>query len=1286
MQSLAELLGASFSAENVLRVTAGEDPAAGLFHVDEGAAGQDLSQDGYHAAAIASVDETRGEVTLLLAGGGGLSREVACAVVASDADTLLLRYQDAASGEARYLSLRSPADAGQGQYALATGIAAYAAPAPVWIVAGDSGEALTGGAGLDMLVGGAGDDILDGGAWSDVLLGGAGNDTYVVDSLLDQVVETAADGTDAGGEDTVEAGVSYTLSEFVETLMLTGERAIDGTGNALDNLIVGNGAANLLDGGAGADSLMGGAGDDTYVVDDAGDRVYETMGAGGGMDTVRAGVSFTLGSNIEALVLTGTAAIDGAGNALNNSLTGNAAANLLNGRAGADLMAGGAGDDIYVVDNAGDRVSETAADGTDAGGVDTVQSGVSFALGQHVESLVLTGTAAVNGTGNALDNSLTGNGAANLLDGGAGADVMAGGAGNDTYVVDNIGDRVGEATAAGLDAGGVDTVRSGLSYSLGAYVENLTLTGTAATDGTGNALNNTLTGNGAANLLDGGAGADTLLGGGGDDTYIVETAGDRVSETTAGGGDAGGRDTVRASVSFTLGAFVEILTLTGTAAIDATGNALDNMLNGNGAANILDGGAGADVMAGGAGDDTYVIDSLGDQVQEAAADGTDAGGYDTVRAGVSFTLGSHVENLTLTGTAAISGTGNSLRNRLTGNGAANVLDGGWGRDILDGGAGDDVLIGGAGEDVYIVDSLGDRVQETTTAGGDIDAGGYFDRVETGISYTLGRYVEDLTLTGAAAIDGTGNELSNRLTGNGAANILSGGDGNDTLDGGAGDDILLGGAGSDTYRVDSIGDQVCETTAPGSGIDAGGDYDQVESSVSWTLGDLIENLRLTGTAAINGTGNAKRNFMLGNGAANVLIGGAGGDGIDGRGGADIMLGGEGGDNYSVDDAGDVVCEATVLGGDIDAGGDDTVRATVSFTMGRFIEDLYLDGTGAIDGIGNELNNYIYGNAAANLIDGGGGNDILFGGGGADIMRGGSGDDTYRVDSEGVRTTEATAPGGGDAGGQDVVVSSASIAIGDYIEVLFLTGEEAIDGTGNAQDNSIMGNDAANVLGGGAGDDYLTGGMGDDLLFGGAGNDSYQVETAGDRVCEATSLTSGIDAGGIDIVRSGVSFTLGDFIENLTLNGWGNNGTGNALDNRLEGNAGANILDGGAGNDTIRGWGGGDTLTGGAGADVFVFYSNDVNARITDFSAAEGDRLRMNSGSFGGITGLTTGAEGNFVMGAGAQWATTQSQRFLFDTTTGSLRYDADGSGGYYASVTVATLTPNSGFSAASIVFA
>ena len=646
----------------------------------------------------------------------------------------------------------------------------YRLAAPTMSGGGSSiGGTLLGGAGNDTLTGGNGADQLDGGIGNDAMAGGTGDDTYVVDSLGDAITEAAT-----GGTDTVRTDITLTLAANVENLVLVEGFAIDGTGNSGNNTLTGNSANNVLtgeagndvlDGGLGDDTLVGGTGDDTYAID-SGDTIVEL--AGEGTDTVRVGATYTLANDLENLVLTGGAALNGTGNELANVLTGNSAANVLDGGAGNDTLVGGAGNDTYIVDSTADVVTEVAAEGTD-----TVQASATFTLGAEVENLVLTGTAAINGTGNSLANTVTGNSANNTLDGGAGADTLNGGAGNDTYMVDNVGDVVTEAANAGFD-----TVRASFTYTLGTHLEGLVLTGSAAIDATGNSVNNSLVGNSGNNRIDGGAGNDSMSGGGGNDTYIVDSSGDTVTET---GGN--GVDTVQASVSYTLLAEVENLVLTG-AALAGTGNALDNTLTGTSADNLLDGGAGADTLTGGAGNDTYVVDDAGDTVVELAG-----GGTDTVQASASHVLADEVENLELSGSADIDGTGNLLNNILTGNSGNNRLDGGLGADLL---------TGGAGDDTYVVDDAADTTVEAAAGG--------TDTVLADRSWTLASELENLTFTGSGNLTGTGNALDNVLTANGGVSTLGGEAGNDLLVFGSEANLGAadGGSGEDTLRIGTTG--------------------------------------------------------------------------------------------------------------------------------------------------------------------------------------------------------------------------------------------------------------------------------------------------------------------------------------------------------------------------------------------------------------------------------------------------------------------------------------------------
>lgn len=311
------------------------------------------------------------------------------------------------------------------------------------------------------------------------------------------------------------------------------------SGGAGNDRLFGYAGNDVLNGGAGIDTLIGSVGNDTYYLDNVKDIVSETSTLVTEIDTVIAGFSYTLGANLERLTLTGSAAINGYGNALANTIVGNAGANTLSGGAGADILnglggidrlIGGTGADTYVVDNVRDVVSETT---TSSAEIDRVISSISYTLGANLENLTLSGSSAINGTGNALSNILIGNAAANVLNGGAGADILNGGAGSDmliggtgadTYYVDNAGDRISETSTLVSE---IDLVVSSVSYSLGANLENLILSGSGNINGTGNALANMLTGNAGANTLNGGGGADVLNGGAGADVLWGGEGADR---------------------------------------------------------------------------------------------------------------------------------------------------------------------------------------------------------------------------------------------------------------------------------------------------------------------------------------------------------------------------------------------------------------------------------------------------------------------------------------------------------------------------------------------------------------------------------------------------------------------------------------------------------------------------------------------------------------------------------------------------------------------------------------
>lgn len=618
-------------------------------------------------------------------------------------------------------------------------------------------ENIIGSAAADTLTGDAKANRLDGGAGADKLIGGDGNDTYVVDDPLDEITE--GNSKTSGNNDTVEAWFEYKLGENIENLTLSNDATITdknfkGTGNALNNTIIGNDGNNILDGDDGKDTLKGGNGNDTYIAyliksgnsASIQDNFVEKAGEGNDSLILHAagdlGLTSTatlkLDDNIETLDAsdTGSNKLNLTGNADDNLLIGNAANNILDGGTGTDSLKGGAGDDTYIVDDEGDTIEEADDAGTDQVKVDIAATGAIFTLAANLENATAISSLDVDLVGNGLDNTLLGNSKNNVIEGKGGADTLDGGDGVDTVSYEG-------------STSGVKVTLSGKNITSGEG-------GDAAGDQlknfeniTGSANDDTLTGDANANVLDGGAGADTMKGGNGNDTYIVDNVDDSVIEDSSSA--AGGIDLIQSSIDVLstapLGANIENLTLTGTA-IFGTGNGLDNILIGNAAGNTLDGGAGndtldggdgVDTLIGGKGNDTYKVDllvgssqvALEDTITENKDEGTDTlivlfnSRNETGPASALLTLADNLENLDASGAdlASLNLKGNALNNALTGNSGANTLDGGAGDDTLKGGDGADILLGGDGADTLI----GGTGLDTLTGGlaGDIfkfDAG------------------------------------------------------------------------------------------------------------------------------------------------------------------------------------------------------------------------------------------------------------------------------------------------------------------------------------------------------------------------------------------------------------------------------------------------------------------------------------------------------------------------------------------------------------------------------------
>jgi Ca2+-binding RTX toxin-like protein len=829
-------------------------------------------------------------------------------------------------------------------------------------------------------------------------------------------------------------------------------------------------------------------------------------------------------------------------------LRGHGGADLMDGGEGADAMEGGDGDDVYLVDNAGDTVTEAADAGDDGVRTDLA----SYTLTANVERL--TGLLATGQTltGNGLDNVLTGGAGIDTLDGGAGIDVAAW-----TWSETGFSADLQAGTFTGDAAGDILVSIEGLGGGSGDDI---------------------LSGTGGANILDGGGGADTLTGRDGDDVYYVDDEGDVVVEAAGEG-----QDEIRTTLNFFsfATANIEVLRLVGDYGQTAVGDARDNVIHGSrgsdqlegdagddqiygnddnddleggDGADTLDGGTGTDYMEGGAGDDIFHVDDAQDEVFELADEGDDT----VIATGDSYALAEHVENLFYSGTDNFVGFGNDAANALGGGDGNDWLGGGDGDDVFHSSLGDDVVDGGDGADLLRL--AGARAAFIAS----LDEDGAVILAEQG---GLGRTIvltgvesvyfadddatydiDDLLDEGGGGTEGDdlleGDELDNQLFGLGGNDILLGHGGNDLLDGGTGADAMTGHAGNDTYLVDDSGDTVTEAAGEG--------YDTIVSAIAYTLGANFESLELAaGAGAINGTGNTLDNALYGNEAANTLTGLGGADYLDGGAGADTMTGGTGNDYYVVDNSGDVVTETSGLGTD------EVLSLLASYTLTANVENL----TGGLD-----TGQTLIGNSSANILTGGAGADVLNGGSGSDTA-------TWVWSAAGVSVDLQTGATGGDAAG-DTLVSIENL-------------------TGGYGDDTLSGTSAANILDGRAGADLLTGR---------GGNDIYYVDDAGDTVVEASGQ-------GTDEVRTILAtYALVANVETLRyLGGADFHGTGNDLSNNLYGGAGGDLLEGGAGYDQLFGGAGedelvggseGDVLDGGAGADLLTGGTGDDVYRIDD----------------------------------------------------------------------------------------
>ena len=1082
---------------------------------------------------------------------------------------------------------------------------------------------------------------LDGGDGNDTLLGGGGRDEFLFQA-----------GSGNYGNDFVDGGADE------DTLDFTGARSavtVDfRTGIATGGGTGGSGRVTFVS----IDIATGGDFNDLIIAPDHivdhrwGDPWGPTFSGAGGNDTLLGG------TEVDFLY----------GDAGDDELRGGGGADVITGGSGSDLMVGDDGDDQFNISvnyweaEPGPFGSDTVSGGA---GIDTLSYGfagsrviVDFATGTISGgdeggggSVSFSGIERFSGTD--WGDQITGNAAANWLDGSGGADTIAGGGGNDTIYGDSW--YSGPWTTSQLSGGdGDDQLFAGFGADR--------LDGGAGSD--------LLQGSDGRDTLTGGLGRDTLQGGYHDDAFVFDAAPGTANADVIADFDYGGQDAIRLDVRAmaTLGPVGTLTAGDGRfyAATDAAGghDADDRIVY-----NLTTGELFYDGDGDGAGTAQLIATVQGTPMLFA----TDFTVYDSGApsgARIDGTAG----NDTLIGSSAadtINGLGGD--DYIDGAGGNDRIDGGDGHDRIYSGAGNDTLLGGAGFDTfYLLSGALTSYGQDVIVGGDssdtliIDAGASSGIVVDLAAGTLsgGAAASSATISEVEIVHGT--QFGDRMTGDGRNNsfvgfdgndILVGGAGNDTLDANDGNDSLSGGDGNDfLYAADGgvdtldggFGDDYFSIDTGDTIADAGG-VDTLSVSGSWTLALGYENLIVSSndeSTVLVGTGNAAWNVISvgwapggaqlagldgndtlnGSSFADTLLGGNGNDSLSGWGGQDRLDGGGGNDTLDANQG----VNTLVFGAAPGAANSDLV---LNFNPG--FDHIQLDGNamGAIgpSGTFSTSDARFHAGAAAHDAD-----DRV-------IYDSSTGNLYYDADGNAAGTAQliATLQGAPALAASDISVINGSTGL-------------VVNGTGG--NDSLAGGPGNDTLNGFGGNDTLDGGAGADTMAGGDGDELYFVDNAADQVVETQN-------GGIDEVRSSAqSYVLGEWVNNLILVGGAQNGSGNAIENVIVGNAANNQLAGGAGTDTINGEAGNDTLSGGVDADSFLFTvaPGAANADvISDFTSGV-DRIRLDGNAMSAI-----GPSGNFAASDARFWtgsaAHDADDRVIFNSATGQLWYDADGTG-------------------------
>ena len=707
------------------------------------------------------------------------------------------------------------------------------------------------------------------------------------------------------------------------------------------------------------------------------------------------------------------------------------------------------------------------------------------------------------------------------------------------------------------------------------------------------------------------------------------------------------------------------------------------------------------------------------QVSTADANGDGTQNDLQISASVAMTNAVTINASGITGTNRITVVGTNLGGAdiITGGAGADTIDGGAGADTITGGAGVDTLTGGTGADTFVIGTVahlaaGETINGTSEAGTidtlRLDAAGTYDlstfstitnidsitfnvnaagfnltvadsqvstadangdgtqndlQISAAVAMTNAVTINGSALTGINRITVVGTNLGGAdiITGGAGADTIDGGAGVDTIAGGAGNDSLAGGAGNDTYN---FGLTDGTDTITESGVGTG------DSIVILASGADLTTLDFTDSSTTNATGNLVISY---NGQqitiTNHFVGGNNVETLTFSGGATFagFSLGTGAYTLSTDDATPRAAAAgvnTILAG----------SSNLETLNGNTGNDLIFGGGGNDTITSGDGTNLMVGGAGNDGMTGGTGADWLVGGANTDTLAGAAGNDTYvfgladgtdTINESGVGTADSIVIQGNGAAltTLDFTDSSTTAATGNL--VIAYNGQQI-----TVTNHFVGGNNVVETLTFSGGATYAGYSL---------GNGAYTLSTDDSSPRTATAGVNTILAG------STAAETLTGNTGNDVISGGGGIDTINGGDgtNLLIGDAGNDGITGGTGSDWLVGGAGGDTLTGGSGADHFVYMlTTEGGDTITDFNVAQ-DTIDILVSAFGG--GLTTGTDPATVFGSSANSTFgSASERFHYNTATGVLLYDADGSGAG-AAVTLATFTGTPVFTAATLDF-